>query len=147
MLGEGRLLAPEQAVVVEPAADVARERARAHLATYLALPNYTNNFRRLGFTDDDLADRGATASWARSWRGAMRRRCWRVQEHRDAGADQVVLQVLGPEMTALPMADLRAGGGARVALREAVRPAWPGNAVEACVAGERSRGLRGRGTQ
>jgi hypothetical protein len=30
-----------------------------HLAHYLRLPNYTNNLRRLGLTDDDLAGTGS----------------------------------------------------------------------------------------
>ena len=33
--------------------------ARAGLAIYLGLPNYLNNWRRLGFTDDDFADGGS----------------------------------------------------------------------------------------
>ena len=37
----------------------ARRIGRAHLAVYLGLPNYVNNLRRLGFTDDDFADGGS----------------------------------------------------------------------------------------
>src|SRR3954471_7535638 len=49
-LGAGPLLAPEQAVVVETDAERARTLARQHLAIYLGLPNYTNNWMRLGLT-------------------------------------------------------------------------------------------------
>ena len=33
--------------------------ARSHMSIYLGLPNYTNNLRRLGWTDDDFADGGS----------------------------------------------------------------------------------------
>src|SRR5690606_27289031 len=56
ILGDAAILAVEQAVVLEADADRAREIARAHMATYLGLPNYTNNLRRLGWGDDDLGD-------------------------------------------------------------------------------------------
>ena len=39
--------------------ETARAAARTHLKTYLGLPNYTNNWKRIGFTDDDLADGGS----------------------------------------------------------------------------------------
>ena len=42
-----------------PTPTTARELARQHLATYLGLPNYSNNWKRIGFTDDDLADGGS----------------------------------------------------------------------------------------
>jgi hypothetical protein len=37
----------------------ARAIARRHVSRYLDLPNYTNNWRRLGFTDDDLVAQGS----------------------------------------------------------------------------------------
>jgi hypothetical protein len=46
-------------VVLEADPDHARSIARGHISPYLDLPNYTNNLRRLGFTDDDLAGRGS----------------------------------------------------------------------------------------
>ena len=64
-------------------------------ATYLGLPNYTNNWKRLGFTDDDIADGGsdrlvdALVVWGDEDAIAAR-----VQAHRDAGADHVCVQVL-----------------------------------------------------
>src|SRR4029077_305493 len=45
ILGAGRLLAPEQAVVLETDAGKARDVARMHMATYLNLPNYVNNLK------------------------------------------------------------------------------------------------------
>lgn len=94
-LGAGPLLAPEQPVVLNTDPAEARAIARAHLATYLALPNYTNNLRRLGYGDDDIAGGGSN----RLVDGIVA--CGdeasiadRVRAHRDAGADHVCIQVL-----------------------------------------------------
>ena len=46
-------------LVLESDAGTARQLARQHLATYLGLPNYTNHWKRIGFTDDDLRDGGS----------------------------------------------------------------------------------------
>lgn len=97
-LGDGPIVAPEQAVVLETDPDVARATAREHLAGYLILPNYSNNWRRLGFTDADLADGGsdrlvdALVVW-----GDEDAILQRVQAHRDAGADHVCVQALGAD--------------------------------------------------
>ena len=45
--------------MLETDRDRARVTARLHLNTYLGLPNYSNNWKRQGFTDDDLADGGS----------------------------------------------------------------------------------------
>ena len=96
ILGTGALLAPEQMVVLETDPATAREIARATLAIYFpGLPNYTNNLRRLGFTEDDVAaplsDRLVDAIVAWGDADAIRAR---VQAHHDAGADHVCIQVL-----------------------------------------------------
>jgi hypothetical protein len=52
-------LVVEQAVVLETDPAAARAIGRRHVARYLDLPNYTNNFRRLGFTTEDIANRGS----------------------------------------------------------------------------------------
>jgi probable F420-dependent oxidoreductase len=107
-LGDGPMLCPEQAVVLSTDADEARAAARTHMATYLSLPNYTNNLRRMGWTDDDLGDGGsdrlvdAIVAW-----GDVDAIAERVQVHHDAGADHVCLQVLDRDATALPMAQWR----------------------------------------
>jgi probable F420-dependent oxidoreductase len=94
-LGPSGLVAPEQAVVLESDAGAARAIAREHLAGYLGLPNYANNWKRIGFTDEDIADGGsdrlvdALVVW-----GDEAAILARVQEHRDAGADHVCVQVL-----------------------------------------------------
>lgn len=108
ILGPRALLAPEQAVVLETDPARAREIARAHLATYLPLPNYARNLARLGFGEDDLAAGGsdrlvdAIVAW-----GGVDAIGARVRAHHDAGADHVCVQVLPAEPRALPLAEWR----------------------------------------
>jgi probable F420-dependent oxidoreductase len=108
ILGAGRLLAVEQAVVLETDATKARQIARAHTSRYLALPNYVNNLRRLGFGDEDLVGGGsdllvdAIVAW-----GDMAAVIQRVHAHQSAGADHVCIQVLPSDPQALPMAQWR----------------------------------------
>jgi probable F420-dependent oxidoreductase len=103
-LGPDCTLAPEQGLVLESDPTSARAVAREHLGVYLAAPNYTNNWRRLGFTEDDLADGGsdrlvdALVAW-----GPESALAARVQEHRDAGADHVCVQLLGGERRGLTL--------------------------------------------
>ena len=107
-LGPKKLLAPEQAVVLERDATVAREVARAHMQTYLQLPNYVNNLRRLGFADDDIREGGsdrlvdAIVAW-----GDVGAVVERVRAHHDAGADHVCIQVLPRDPKAMPLAEWR----------------------------------------
>jgi probable F420-dependent oxidoreductase len=102
ILGPGKLLVPEQAVVLHADRAEARRIARSHLPLYLGLPNYANNLRRLGFDDDDFADGGserlADAIVAVGDEADIARR---VTEHLDAGADHVLLQPLGDLAAAL----------------------------------------------
>jgi probable F420-dependent oxidoreductase len=100
ILGAGKLLCPEQMVLLETDPARARRSARAALAHYLALENYVNNWRRLGFGDDDFAgggsDRFIDAMVAWGDETAIRQR---IQDHWDAGADHVCIQPLHPEGT------------------------------------------------
>jgi probable F420-dependent oxidoreductase len=108
ILGSDRLLAVEQAVVLETDSAKAREIARVHTSRYLALPNYVNNLRRLGFGDQDLVGAGsdrlvdAIVAW-----GDMNAVIDRIRAHQSAGADHVCLQVLPPDPQALPMPQWR----------------------------------------
>ena len=108
ILGRNKLLAVEQAVVLETDSAKAREIARAHTSMYLKLPNYVNNLRRLGFTDADLVDGGsdklvdAIVAW-----GDLTTVIDRVRAHQSSGADHVCIQVLPPEPRALPMTQWR----------------------------------------
>ena len=113
ILGSDRLLAVEQAVVLETDSTKAREIARAHTSRYLALPNYVNNLRRLGFGDADLEDGGsdrlvdAIVAW-----GDMSAVIDRVRAHQSAGADHVCVQALAAYPQALPMPQWRELGPA-----------------------------------
>ncbi|MEQ1704150.1 MAG: TIGR03620 family F420-dependent LLM class oxidoreductase, partial [Ilumatobacteraceae bacterium] len=107
-LGAGPLLAPEQAVVFETDPTKARQIARTHMATYLGLPNYTNNLKRLGWTDADISDGGTDAlvDAIVAW-GTLEQIVERVRAHHAAGADHVCVQVLPADPRGLPMAEWR----------------------------------------
>jgi probable F420-dependent oxidoreductase len=108
ILGPGKLLAPEQAVVLEIDPVEARRIARGHMAIYLDLPNYMNNLRRFGITDDDIADGGSDhlVDTLVAWGDVEAVRA-RVQAHLDAGADHVAVQVLTPDRGTLPLDEWR----------------------------------------
>lgn len=98
MLGGGVLLAPEQMVVLETDPEIARSTARDRLSTYLQLSNYTNNFRRIGFTDEDFADGGSDRLVdAMVLHGSAVEVAAGLKAHLDAGADHVAIQLLGHE--------------------------------------------------
>lgn len=113
-LGSSAMIAVELAVVLDADASTARETARKHTAVYTNLPNYTNNLRDFGFSDDDFADRGsdrlvdAIVAW-----GSLDTIAQRVSAMRDAGADHVCIQVIRPD-DALPRSDWRELGAALV---------------------------------
>lgn len=94
-LGDDALLAPELKVVLEADPGRARAIARDYLAFYMELPNYTDNFLRLGFTEDDIRDGGsdrlidAVVAWGDE--DAVR---GRIDEFLAAGADHLALQVV-----------------------------------------------------
>lgn len=102
-LGPGKILAPEQAFVLDTNPSSARALARRHTTSYLRLPNYTNNLRRYGFTDEDFADGGSDrlVDTIVVW-GDADALLARIKEHRDAGADHVCVQVLDENRRGLP---------------------------------------------
>jgi len=108
LLGADPLLCPEQAVILEANAAKARGIARKFLATYLTLPNYTNNFVRLGFSEADFANGGsdrlidAVIAW-----GDLKAVLSRIEEHRLAGADHVCIQVLTEGKQEFPLSESR----------------------------------------
>lgn len=101
-MGDGPLLAPELMVVVDDDRARATETAVKHMGRYLQLPNYTNNLKRHGFTDDDVAGPTGRLVDAIVVRGSVDDVVARVAEHHDAGADHVCIQVLTPDLE-LPM--------------------------------------------
>lgn len=108
LLGAGPYLCPEQAVVFETDSGKARAIARKFLSIYLTLPNYTNNFLRLGFQEADFANGGsdklidAVIAW-----GDLKTVLNRIHEHHSAGADHVCVQVLTEEPKTLPFREYR----------------------------------------
>jgi len=106
ILGDGPLLAPEQKVVLETDPQRARAIGRPRVQNpYLGLVNYTSNLRRLGWGDDDLSGGGSDALIdALVAHGSGDQVAARLDEHFQAGADHVVIQLL-----TAPAADLMDG--------------------------------------
>ena len=103
ILGPDPILAPEQMVVLDGDPTRARETARKGMAVYLRAPNYVNNLKRYGFTDDDVADGGSERLVdAIVACGGVEEAVARVRAHFDAGASHVCVQVLGADPTAVP---------------------------------------------
>jgi len=96
ILGQGKYLCVEQAAMLETNPADARAAARRFLSVYLGLPNYVENWRRLGFTDTDIAGGGSDRLidsiivWGDET--AIRRR---IEAHWQAGADHVCVQAIG----------------------------------------------------
>ena len=107
LINDSFLLAPEVAVVLETDRDTALKRAREYASIYLPLPNYTDNLRRFGFTDDDIEGGGsdrlieAVIPWGDAATVAER-----VRAHIDAGADHVCVQVVA-DFFKFPLAEYR----------------------------------------
>ncbi|MGH3969060.1 MAG: TIGR03620 family F420-dependent LLM class oxidoreductase, partial [Mycobacterium sp.] len=113
LLGRSAFLAPEHKVVLTTEADTARAVGRRALDIYLNLANYLNNWKRLGFTDDDVtrpgSDRLVDALVAYGTTEAI---AARLGEHLDAGADHVAIQVLTrPDKLVPALAELAAALG------------------------------------
>jgi probable F420-dependent oxidoreductase len=120
-LGAGPLLCAEQAVLLESDPARAREIGRAHTTVYLRLPNYQNNLRRLGFSEEDFADGGsdrvvdAIVAW-----GDEQAIVDRVRAQFDAGADHVCVQPLAAKPREVPADQWRALAPALRGLAESV---------------------------
>ena len=105
VMGPDAALYPEQMVILDTDPATARALARKNMAPYLGLPNYTNNLLRLGFEQSDIdggpgggpSDRlvDAIVAW-----GTPEQVTSRVQDHLDAGADHVGVQVLADNIDA-----------------------------------------------
>jgi probable F420-dependent oxidoreductase len=126
LLGDGPLLAVEQAVVVSDDPEVVRARAHWHLEIYTGLPNYRASWVRQGFTDDDAVRGGSDRLKSAMVVGGEQAIARRVREHLDAGADHVCLQVLGDDAFSVPTEDW-----ARLAPVAADLRGWSGRAARA----------------
>lgn len=98
-LGPDKLLVVEQKVVLDADVERARALGRQRLQTYLGLVNYTGNLRKLGYTDEDLAGEGSDRLVDDlAVHGTPQAVATALNKHLEAGADQVVAQVLsGPD--------------------------------------------------
>ena len=92
-MGPNAWLCVEQKVIMETDAAKARAAARRAASTYQGLPNYRNNWLRMGLGEDDINDAGsdnfidATFAWGDV--DAIRER---INEHMQAGANHVCVQ-------------------------------------------------------
>jgi probable F420-dependent oxidoreductase len=108
LIGAEALLAPEHKAVLTTDPEKARAVGRKALEIYLNLANYLNSWKRLGFTDEDVAkpgsDRLVDAVVAY---GTPDEIAARLKEHITAGADHVAVQVLtGPDKLVPALAEL-----------------------------------------
>jgi alkanesulfonate monooxygenase SsuD/methylene tetrahydromethanopterin reductase-like flavin-dependent oxidoreductase (luciferase family) len=107
-MGPGAAVICEQKVCLCTDAATARRAARAALAPYLPLPNYFENWFRLGFEQRDLADGGSDRLMDAMvlWGDAAKIRSG-LEAYFAQGADQVVIQPIradgahGPDWAAL----------------------------------------------
>jgi probable F420-dependent oxidoreductase len=108
-LGTGPLLAVEQAAVLTKDPTVARATARKHMKRYLALENYANNLKRMGWSEGDLANDGSDAlvDAIVAWGDPQQIRV-RLEVHLANGADHVCVQVLRADLAAHPLTEWRA---------------------------------------
>jgi len=97
IMGADAMLCVEQKVIRETDPAKARALGRESAQRYIGLPNYRNNWLRLGFTEADLDDGGsdafidATFGW-----GDVDAIRTRVNAHMDAGASHVCIQPVNP---------------------------------------------------
>ena len=96
IMGPDAMLCVEQKVILEADVSKARELARPVAKIYQGLPNYRNNWLRMGLTEDDiseLSDKFIDSTFAIGTVDAIRSR---IQEHMDAGASHVCIQPVNP---------------------------------------------------
>ena len=92
IMGKDSWLCVGQKVILESDPVKARELAKPVAKTYKDLPNYRNNWIRMGLTEDDIdnmSDKFIDATFA--W-GSEQTIQNRIKEHFDAGADHVSIQ-------------------------------------------------------
>ena len=103
VIGNSVFLAPEHKVVLTADAQAARNIGRETVDFYLNLSNYLNSWKRLGFTDEDIAKPGSDKLIdAVVAHGTADDIAKRLGEHLQAGADHVTIQVLGGGDKLLP---------------------------------------------
>jgi probable F420-dependent oxidoreductase len=96
VMGPEPMLCVEQKVILESDAKKARDLARPVSKIYQSLPNYRNNWLRMGLTEkdiDDLSDKFIDTTFAWGNAAAIKNR---INEHMDAGASHVCIQPVNP---------------------------------------------------
>jgi probable F420-dependent oxidoreductase len=97
IIGPDKLLCVEQKVVLSTDPDAARAAANTAINTYARLPNYRNNWKRIGFTEDEIEQRAHRfVDHVIVWGDEDRLRAG-IQAHYDAGADHVCVQPVSTE--------------------------------------------------
>ena len=95
-LGKDSWLCVEQKVILEKDPTKAREAAKQTAAIYKGLPNYRNNWIRMGLAEEDidsLNDKFIDTTFAWGTEAVIRER---ISAHFDAGADHVCIQPVNP---------------------------------------------------
>lgn len=95
-MGADAWLCVEQKVILETDPTKARELAKPQAMIYKDLPNYRNNWLRMGIAESDidgLTDAFIDATFAWGSADAIKQR---IQEHIDAGASHVCVQPINP---------------------------------------------------
>jgi probable F420-dependent oxidoreductase len=96
-IGPDKLLCVEQKVILSTDAEAARAAANTALNMYARLPNYRNNWIRIGFTEDEIEQRADRfVDHVIVWGDEDRLRAG-IQAHYDAGADHVCVQPVSTE--------------------------------------------------
>ena len=96
IMGPDPLLCVEQKVILESDPEKARALAKPVAKIYSSLPNYRNNWLRMGLSEDDinhLSDKFIDTTFA--WGGPETIQA-RIREHMDAGASHVCIQPVNP---------------------------------------------------
>jgi len=108
ILGPEPFLAADLPVVLAGELAAARAIGDRHLSNYLGSANYRNNLLRIGWSEGDLETPGSDALFEAmvAW-GDLDRIGDRVRERIEAGADQVVLNLVAADASALPLDELR----------------------------------------
>jgi len=108
ILGPEPFLAADLPVVLAGDLAAARAIGDRHLSYYLGSANYRTNLLRIGWFEGDLETPGSDALFEAivAW-GDLDRIGDGVRERFEAGADQVVLNLIAADASALPLDELR----------------------------------------
>ncbi|AOS61826.1 LLM class F420-dependent oxidoreductase [Actinoalloteichus hymeniacidonis] len=108
ILGPDKWLVPEQAVAIGGDEEDQLRWAHTHVGFYVGLQNYRNSWLRQGFDESDLIPGGSDRLVrALVGMGTAERAAASITAHLDAGADHVVVQIVGDGPTTDPRSALR----------------------------------------